>query len=155
MSTRLFQTIHLASDHAGFEHKESVKQWLTEEGFTVVDHGADNYHPEDDFPQFMLEAGRAIQGSDSTHAGIIFGGSGQGEAMVANRLKGIRAGVFYGGNIELVRLMRQHNNANVLSIGARFVSLAEVKVAISEFIHTAFSEEAKYSRRNEQIDTQV
>jgi len=155
MPARQFQTIHLAADHAGFGHKESVRIWLESEGFLVVDHGACRYNPEDDFPEFIINAGKALLAGDASHAGIIFGGSGQGEALAINRLKGIRAGVFYGGNSEIVPLMRQHNDANVLSIGARFISVDETKSVIWQWLHTDFLGTEKYSRRNQQIDTLV
>jgi ribose 5-phosphate isomerase B len=155
MSPRQFQTIHLAADHAGFGHKESVRIWLESEGFAVIDHGASRFDPEDDFPEFMLKAGQAIKAGGATHSGIIFGGSGQGEAMASNRLLGIRAGVFYGGNLELITLMRQHNDTNVLSIGARFISLDETKTAIWQWLHTEFLKTPKYARRNLQIDNLV
>lgn len=152
MPTRQFATIHLATDHAGFEHKEVVRVWLEQEGFTVVDYGAFAYDGKDDFPIFMQTAGAAIVSSGPTNGGIIFGGSGQGEAMAINRLKGIRAGVYYGGNNELISLMRQHNNANVLSLGARFVSVDEAKTVIWQWLHTPFLGEEKYTRRNQQLD---
>ncbi|MFN3188338.1 MAG: RpiB/LacA/LacB family sugar-phosphate isomerase [Candidatus Paceibacteria bacterium] len=155
MSSPQFQTIHLASDHAGFGHKESVRIWLLGEGFAVVDHGAFRYDAEDDFPEFIIAAGKAIQVGGASHAGIIFGGSGQGEALAINRLKGIRAGVFYGGNNEIVPLTRLHNDANVLSVGARFVSVDETKEMVWRWIHTDFLKEEKYSRRNQQIDKMV
>ncbi len=152
MTAMQFQTIHLATDHAGFEHKEAVRAWLESEGVTVVDHGTYELDTQDDFPVFMYTAGQAVQLGGATHGAIIFGGSGQGEAMAINRLKGIRAGVFYGGDLELVSLMRQHNDANVLSIGARFVALEDAKSAIWQWLHTEFPGEEKYSRRNRQID---
>lgn len=155
MPARQFHTIHLATDHAGFAHKEAVRTWLESEGIVVVDHGASVYDAEDDFPAFMIAAGQAIQKNDASHAGIIFGGSGQGEAIAINRLAGIRAGVFYGGNTELVSLMRQHNDANVLAIGARFVSVEETKAAIWQWLHTEFLTDEKYARRNQQINALV
>ena len=155
MSSPQFKTIHLATDHAGFGHKESVRVWLEGEGFTVVDHGAFRYDAEDDFPEFVITASKAVLAGDSTHGAIIFGGSGQGEALAVNRLKGIRAGVFYGGHNEIVPLMRQHNDTNVLSIGARFVSVEDTKALVWQWIHTEFLSIEKYSRRNKQIDKMV
>ena len=83
--------IHLATDHAGFEMKELVKDWLLSEGFKVTDHGAEEYKPLDDYPDFISKAAAAVAKSPSQNRGIIFGGSGQGEAMMANRFKKIRA----------------------------------------------------------------
>lgn len=153
MSVSCFQTIHLATDHAGFMHKEKIYAWLVGEGFTVVDHGAYELDQADDFPAVIKEASQAVVSGGLGHAGIIFGGSGQGEAIVANRLVGIRAGVYYGYSDDIVILTRQHNDANMLSIGARFVSLAETKRIIWLWLHTNFSDDKKYTRRNQQLDT--
>lgn len=152
MPTLQFAVIHLAADHAGFEHKENIRVWLEREGLKVVDHGASVYDAEDDFPVFMQMAGLAIQAGGPTHGGIIFGGSGQGEAMAINRYKGLRAGVFYGGDTKLVSLLREHNDANVLSIGARFIPVEDAKSVIWQWLHTDFLGKEKYSRRNQQID---
>jgi len=152
MTTRQFSTIHLATDHAGFEHKEAVRAWLVSEGFTIIDHGAYVYDNEDDFPLYIEQAGKAVLVGGQGHGGIIFGGSGQGEAMAANRIGGIRAGVYYGGNDEIVTLTRQHNNSNIFSIGARFISLNEVKRVIWLWLHTDFLGDKKYIRRNQQVD---
>ena len=122
--------IHLATDHAGFEHKTAVAQWLQSEGFEVVDHGAHGYEPEDDFPDFIAAAAAAVSRNPEESKGIIFGGSGQGEAMVANRFPNVRATVYYGGDTSIPALSRQHNDANVLSIGARFVTLDQTKEII-------------------------
>lgn len=146
-------TVHLATDHAGFSHKESVRQWLVGEGFTVVDHGAFVVDAEDDFPLFIEPAAKAVLVGGEEHVGIIFGGSGQGEAMAANRIGGVRATVYYGGPDEIVTLSRQHNNANVLSIGARFVSANDAKRVIWLWLHTEFLGDKKYQRRNQQLDT--
>jgi len=148
-----FHTIHLATDHAGFEHKESVRPWLISEGFTIIDHGAYEYDAEDDFPIFIEQAGKAVLVGGEGHVGIIFGGSGQGEAIAANRIRGIRAGVYYGGPDEIVTLTRQHNNANLFSIGARFVPINEAKRVIWLWLHTDFSSDMKYARRNQQVET--
>jgi ribose 5-phosphate isomerase B len=150
MSPRI--TLHLATDHAGFLHKEEVKKWLLSEGYTVVDHGATSYDENDDFPAFIHAAAAHIHSHDDTHRGIIFGGSGQGEAMMANRISGIRATVYYGGSEDIVVLSRQHNNANVLSIGARFVTVPEAKQVIWTWLHTDPLPEEKYGRRNQQIE---
>ena len=117
------KTIVLATDHAGFKLKEHVKRFLTEKGYDIKDFGALEYDGLDDYPDFILPAAKYI--SEHKLIGIIFGGSGQGEAMAANRIKGIRAAVFYNGPNEIIELSRLHNNANILSIGARFVSSQE------------------------------
>ncbi len=143
--------INLATDHAGFEHKEAIKNWLISENFSVIDHGALTFDDEDDFPDFISLAAGAISRRPSDRA-IIFGGSGQGEAMMANRYPRVRATVFYGGNNDIPPLSRQHNNANVLSIGARFVSIDETKKVIWDWLHTDFLTEEKYQRRNDKIE---
>ncbi len=146
-------TVHLAADHAGFAHKEAVRQWLLAEGFSVVDHGAAYHDPEDDFPDFIALAAVAVSARPMNSKGLIFGGSGQGEAMVANRFSGVRATVFYGGPDEIVRLSREHNDANVLSIGARFVNVDEAKRVIWDWLHSPAERAPKYDRRNQKIET--
>jgi ribose 5-phosphate isomerase B len=153
MHTSSFLTIHLATDHAGFTHKEAVRGWLVSEGFEVIDHGASVYDAEDDFPLFIGQAAKAVLVGGDSHAGVVFGGSGQGEAMAANRIRGIRAGVYYGGPETIVTLTREHNNANILSLGARFMSSDEAKRVIWTWLHTSFLGDKKYQRRNVQIDT--
>ena len=138
--------IHLATDHAVFAHKEAVKAFLIEKGMTVVDHGARELVESDDYPDFIAPCAVAVA-EDSTSLGIIFGGSGQGEAMVANRVKGVRATVYYGGSVEIVSLSREHNNANILSIGARFVTIPETKKILELWLATSFSEDPKHIRR--------
>lgn len=145
-------TVHLAADHAGFEHKEEIKKWLETEGFVVVDHGATEFDPMDDFPDFIAQAAEAVADAPETAKGIIFGGSGQGEAMAANRFKGVRAAVFYGGDERLVELSRQHNDTNVLSIGARFVDMDTTKRTIWTWLHATPLLDEKYTRRNRKLD---
>jgi len=145
--------IHLATDHAGFEMKESVKDWLLSEGFKVTDHGAEELDPLDDFNDFITKAAIAVSKKPTQTKGIIFGGSGQGEAMMANRFKKIRATVYYGGNEQIVVLSREHNNANVLSLGARFMTHSHAKKVIWNWIHGEASKEKKYVRRNRKLDS--
>ncbi len=145
--------IHLGTDHAGFELKESVKSWLTAEGYSVIDHGATKLDPLDDFSDFVTLAVKALAKQSNKDKAIIFGGSGQGEAMMANRFKKIRAVVYYGGNEEIITLSRQHNDANVLSIGARFVNTDLAKKVIWDWLHTEPLADKKYSRRNKKLDT--
>lgn len=145
--------IHLASDHAGLGHKEHVETWLRDEGYTVVDHGAHELDPLDDFTDAILPVAQAVSTNPEKNVGIIFGGSGQGEAMIANRLPHVRATVYYGGNPDIIYLSRTHNNANVLSIGARFIAINDTKKIIWDWLHIRFNGEPKYKRRNEEIDT--
>lgn len=145
-------TIHLATDHAGFEDKEILKTYLSEKGYNVVDHGVYTFDPEDDYPDFIYPCAKAVS-LDPESKGIIFGGSGQGEAMVANKVSGIRAVVYYGGNEEIVTLSREHNDANMLSLAGRFLSSEEV-VRVSElWLTTALSGDERHVRRIAKIHT--
>ncbi len=144
------KTIVLATDHAGFELKEHVKRFLTEKGYDIKDFGALEYDGLDDYPDFILPAAKYI--SEHKLIGIIFGGSGQGEAMAANRIKGVRAAVFYNGPNEIVELSRLHNNANILSIGARFVNNQEVEKVIELWLSTDF-EEGRHEKRINKLDS--
>lgn len=146
------RTIFLATDHAGFAHKEEIRAWLLAEGLLVVDCGASVYDTEDDFPDYISLAAKAVSASPQASCAIIFGGSGQGEAMVANRYKGVRATVYYGGDESIIALSREHNDANVLSIGARFVSVDQTKKVIWAWLHATHSSDPKYQRRNVKID---
>jgi ribose 5-phosphate isomerase B len=146
--------IYLATDHAGFSLKEEVKKYLEDKSLSVYDCGALTLEQGDDYPSYMAEAAKHVH-ADALHdpsIAIIFGGSGQGEAIVANRFRHVRAIVYAGGNLELVKLGREHNDANVLSIGARFVSLSEAVQAIDLFLATSFSHEERHSDRIIQIE---
>lgn len=143
--------IYLATDHAGYEHKEAVKVWLKDEGYTVKDFGAYRFDGEDDFTDFISKAAQKVSNAPLEHRAIIFGGSGQGEAMLANRFRGVRAAVYYGGPESIVTLSREHNDANVLSIGARFVDINLTKKVVWTWLHTAPLADSKYKRRNNKI----
>ncbi len=140
--------IYLAADHAGFELKERIKDFLRQEGYEIEDCGADTLDPSDDYPDFISIAAQKISKNPEDRA-IIFGKSGQGEAMVANKFPGVRAVVYYGGdqNFEVVKLSRQHNDANALSLGAGFLSEDTVKQAVKIWLDTAFSGEERHARR--------
>lgn len=146
-------TIHLATDHAGLLHKDAVKTWLTHEGFVVVDHGAYELNPTDDFTDTVALAARAVSEHPLVSRGIVFGGSGQGEAMIANRFPRVRATVFYGGDTSIITLSREHNDANILSIGARFVDIDTTKQIIWDWLHAEALTDEKYARRNAEIDS--
>lgn len=145
-------SVHLAADHAGLSHKDGVRDWLRSLGVVVVDHGACTYNSEDDFPDFISVAAKAVSRAPETARGLIFGGSGQGEAMMANRFMGVRATVYYGGPDEIIMLSREHNDANVLSIGARFVSIDDTKRVIWDWLMTPSARAEKYDRRNKKIE---
>ena len=144
------KTIVLATDHAGFELKEHVKKFLSEKGFEIKDFGAVEYDALDDYPDFIIPAAKFI--SEHKLIGIIFGGSGQGEAMAANRIKGIRAAMFYGGPDDIIELSKLHNNANILSIGARFVSKQKSEEIINLWLSTDF-EKGRHQKRIDKLDS--
>ena len=146
------RVIHLACDHAGFAHKEAVRAWLCSLGLSVVDHGAYAYNPDDDFPDFISPAAAAVAKSPETNCALMFGGSGQGEAMVANRFAHVRATVYYGGPDDILLLSREHNDANVLSIGARFVSVDDTKRVAWIWLTTEPARATKYDRRNQKVE---
>jgi ribose 5-phosphate isomerase B len=146
------QIIHLATDHAGLERKEEVKAWLQSEGYQVVDHGAYVFESEDDFPDFVSRAAKEVSTSPQAARAIIFGGSGNGEAMMANRYPGVRAAVYYGAVPDIVTLSREHNDANVLSIGARFVEKEEAIEVVASWLSTPVLAEEKRTRRNQKIE---
>jgi len=143
--------IVLATDHAGFKLKEAVKKSLLELGLEVKDFGALEYESTDDYPDFINPAAKFISENDNT-MGIIFGGSGQGEAMAANRFKGVRAAVFYDGPDEIINLSRLHNNANVLSFGSRFIDADRAIELIKKWLSVEF-EGGRHQKRIEKLDS--
>ena len=138
--------IYIASDHAGYELKEALVPYIGTLGFEVEDLGPLTLVPEDDYPDYILPAATKIA-TDEGSMGIVIGGSGQGEAMAANRIRGVRTLVYYGGNLAIVGLGREHNDANVLSLGARFLSEDEAKEAVALFLATPFSADERHVRR--------
>ncbi len=156
-----------AADHAGYELKEILKPFVLSLGHEIEDVGADTFDAEDDFVPFMQAAARLVS-EDQNHTtyAIIMGGSGQGEAMAANRFTGVRAIVYYGepgqsqtdvsGNVlDMIGSVRTHNNANVLSLGARFLSESQAKDAVKKFLATPFSGALRHRRRITQLDTNI
>lgn len=156
----------IASDHAGFELKNALVAHLPLVGHEVEDLGAHALDPEDDYPDIVTPLARRIAEEPDTF-GIVLGGSGQGEAMAANRVQGVRTAVFYGkmrvtnaldsegghseDGYDCVRLARKHNNANVLSLGARFISAVEAEEAVSIFLNTEFSDGERHVRRIQKL----
>jgi len=138
--------IYLGTDHAGFEMKEKMKSWLEKLGHEVVDKGAFEFTEDDDYPDFIIPVADSVA-SEVDSFGVVFGGTGQGEAFTANRTRGVRAIVYYGGSLDIVKLGREKNNANILSIGARFVSQEETQEAIKVFLETSFSRDERHVRR--------
>lgn len=143
--------IYIGTDHAGFELKETLVSFLRSEGYEVEDLGAHSFEALDDYPDFIRPVAEAVA-QNSNARGIILGGSGQGEAMCANRVKGARAAVYYGGAVDIVVLSREHNDANILSLGARFVEEDEAKEVVRVWLATPFSGVEKHARRIEKLD---
>jgi len=144
--------IYIGADHAGFDMKEGLKTYLADLGYEVVDKGAFKMDAEDDYPDFVKPVAEAVS-ADPDSFGIILGGSGQGEAMCANKVKGIRAAVYYGGELGITMLTRQHNDANILSLGARFITQEEAQQAIKIFLETPFSNEERHIRRINKLES--
>lgn len=139
--------IAIGSDHAGFRYKERIKQFLADLGHHVDDFGADSEEPVD-YPTFVRPAALAVA-SGATERGIVLGGSGNGEAMVANRIKGVRCALCW--NVESARLARQHNDANIISLGQRMISEAVALEIVGAFLDTPF-EGGRHARRIQLID---
>lgn len=149
--------IFFGTDHAGFELKEALVAFVRDElGHEIEDMGAFAYDERDDYPDFISKVAVRVGAEPDARGivrGLILGGSGQGEAMVANRVKGVRAAVYYGGNTDILKRSREHNDANVLSLGARFISEEEAKEAVRVWLAAPFSDEARHRRRIQKIDT--
>jgi ribose 5-phosphate isomerase B len=142
--------IHIATDHAGLDLKNIIRDYLISKGHEVTDHGAHEYDALDDYPDYIFPCAKAVA-SDLESRGIILGGSGQGEAMAANRVKGVRAAVFYNGPVEIVKLSREHNNANILSLGARFMTQDEIYGVIEMWLDEPFGG-GRHQRRIDKLD---
>ncbi len=143
--------IFLASDHAGFELKQKLIDHLHSKGHEVEDLGPTRFNPADDYPDYITPCAKAVADT-SESMGIVAGMSGQGEAMAANRVRGARAAVYYGGPIDIVKLSRQHNDANILSLGARFVSAEEAAKAVDLWLSTHFEHDERHQRRIVKMD---
>jgi ribose 5-phosphate isomerase B len=140
--------IHLGCDHAGFELKEKVATHLKYNGHEVIDHGAKTYDALDDYPVFCFLAAQAAA-KDPSSLAIVIGGSGNGEQISANKIKGVRAALAW--STETAKLAREHNNANVMGLGGRMHSESESLAIIDAFIDTVFSNEERHLRRINQI----
>lgn len=145
-------TIYFATDHAGFELKEALVNFVRDElNYEVIDCGAFALDEDDDYPDFISIAAEAVSVEPIERRAIILGGSGQGEAMVANKFSGVRAVVYYGNEPRIVPLAREHNNANILSLAARFLTAEEAKEAVHSFLTTDFSGDERHKRRIQKI----
>lgn len=163
-----YMKIAITTDHSGYETLKELATFLKSLGHSCIDFGPTSYDPDDDYPDFMFPAACAVA-DKSCDVAIIMGGSGQGEAMAANRIKGVRAAVFYGpisakvaidseGTMsndpyEIIKLSRQHNNANVLSLSARFLTMDQMKQASQLWLETPVTDVGRHLRRIEKLDT--
>lgn len=159
--------IALSTDHAGFDQLKMLEKFLSGQGHECVNYGPKEFDAEDDYPDFIFPAARAVAEGEC-ELGIIMGGSGQGEAMAANRIKGARCMVYYGpakavgavdadgkesdDEYEILRLSKQHNNANMISFAARFVSQDEIEKAVTIWIGEKFSSAERHARRIAKLD---
>lgn len=144
--------IHIATDHAGLEFSRQLQAHLRAGGHQVTDHGPTDYDPDDDYPAFCIDAAQAVANdwrAGVPALGVVFGGSGNGEQMAANKVEGIRAALVW--NLSTARLAREHNNANVVSIGARQHSVEEAISFIDAFLAEPFSSEPRHARRIRQL----
>ncbi|MCU1405694.1 MAG: ribose-5-phosphate isomerase [Glaciihabitans sp.] len=144
--------IHIATDHAGLDFSRDLQAHLRNAGHEVIDHGPQAYDAVDDYPSFCISAARAVVADQATGVealGVVFGGSGNGEQIAANKVTGARAALVW--NVSTAELSRQHNDANVISIGARQHSVEDATLFIDTFITTPFSGEERHARRIAQL----
>ena len=145
---KLLMRIHIGSDHAGLEFKNELITHLVVNGHDVTDHGPYEYDALDDYPDFCIPCAVAVA-KDSTSVGIVLGGSGNGEQISANKVKGIRAALVW--SLETAKLAREHNNANVISVGQRQHTAQEVKDFIDLFLATKFPGDERHVRRIQKV----
>ena len=151
------------ADHAGYELKETLKSYVLDLGYEIKDMGAYSFEETDDYPDFIVPVAKEVSKNPDSVRGVVLGGSGQGEAIVANRFTDVRAVVFLNPSVlknkkngddedDVIRLSREHNDSNVLSLGANFLTEEQAKKAVSEWLKTPFSEEERHLRRIKKID---
>lgn len=155
--------IYLASDHAGFEFKEHIREFLTKKGYDVEDCGPFVFDKNDDYPDFVSKAAETVSKDPKNSVGILCANTGQAEAMVANKYKNVRCALFYGPAVaigtvdvtgrkstdplEIINLARDHNDANMLSLSGKFMDVATAEAAIERFLNTPFSNDERHVRR--------
>ncbi len=151
--------IYIGTDHAGYVLKEKLVSSLKGQGYEVIDMGAFEYNEGDDYPDFIIPVARAVSKDHNESKGIILGGTGEGEAITANRFPHVRAIVDYGNvnpvvenESNIVVRSRQHNNANVLSLGARYFTEESMMEAVNLWLATPYSEDERHIRRLAKID---
>lgn len=152
--------IYIGTDHAGFGLKEKLVPYLKELGYEVEDKGAFEYNESDDYPDFIIPVAREVSKRPNDVRGIVFGGSGQGEAMTANKFSSVRAAVYYGEahfiakeiDASIIKVSREHNDSNILSLGARLITEDEMKKVVKEWLETPFVENERHRRRIEKMN---
>ena len=142
--------VHIATDHAAFETKQFLVESLRAKGYEIVDHGAATLDPDDDYPATVIPCAEAVR-DDPDSLGIVLGGSGNGEQMAANKVKGIRAALAY--DISTAQLAREHNDAQVVALGGRMHTLQEALGIVLAFLETPFSQDPRHQRRIDLIST--
>lgn len=149
--------VYIGTDHAGFELKEKLIPFVKKMGYEVFDCGAYKFEDGDDYPDYIEPVAKAVALNPEHNIGIILGGSGQGEAIVANRFPNVRAIVFYGDpglfpKDDIITLGRLHNDSNILSLGARFLNFTDAKEAVEKWLNTKFTNEERHKRRIKKIE---
>lgn len=140
--------VHIGGDHAAYEMQRGLVDWLAEQGYDVVDHGPKEYDELDDYPVFVLRAAEAVAAEPGS-LGVVLGGSGNGEQMAANKVKGIRAALCY--STELAQLAREHNDAQIISLGGRFHTQEQAQAMVKVFLETLFSGVERHQRRLDMV----
>jgi ribose 5-phosphate isomerase B len=151
--------VFFASDHAGFDLKKALVAYVQTLGYEVEDLGAHEYAPDDDYPDYVAAAAMRVSKDPEHTRAIVIGGSGQGEAIVANRFAQVRAAVYNGesrgalyNDLDEITLSREHNNANILSLGARFLTEEEAQNAVQRWLTTVWSGDDRHARRIARIE---
>ena len=140
--------VHIGGDHAAYEMQRGLVDWLAEQGYDVVDHGPKEYDELDDYPVFVLRAAEAVAAEPGS-LGVVLGGSGNGEQMAANKVKGIRAALCY--STELAQLAREHNDAQIISLGGRFHTQEQAQAMVKVFLETPFAGVKRHQRRLDMV----
>lgn len=144
--------LYFASDHAGFELKGKLFEYAKGLGYDAIDLGPSSFDPDDDYPEYVSRASEMVSRDPQNSMAVILGSSGQGEDMVAGKYPNVRSAEFYGGPLEVIELSRKHNDANILSLGAKFINDIEAKKAMKLWLEIPFSNEERHRRRIQQIE---
>ena len=145
------ELIYVAGDHAGFKYKKEIIKYLDKKGYTIIDMGPNEYNKNDDYPDFVQPLAKKVSKNKKAR-GIIMAGSGQGEVIAANRIKGARTALCYKYDPKIIKMSREHNNSNILSLGARFMSLNDAKKSIDLWLKHPFSNLERHKRRLKKLE---